>query len=90
MAARLKLDDPEFWRRPLDDRMADFAVMREDGPFTRAETFDPLTGGNETFFASSPADTHSLRIPAGELFALARQHRPVPTDPSALPSRCGA
>ena len=28
----LDLGGAEFWRRPLDERMADFAVLREAGP----------------------------------------------------------
>lgn len=48
---RLQLDDPEFWRRPLDARMADFAEMREEGPFIRAEVHNPLTGGADEFYA---------------------------------------
>jgi cytochrome P450 len=48
---RLQIGDPEFWRRSLDQRMADFAVMREEGPFTRAAAPDPLSGTTEEFFA---------------------------------------
>src|SRR5215467_13132375 len=45
------LADPAFWRRPLADRMADFAVLREQGPFTEATTLNPLNGEDEHFFA---------------------------------------
>ena len=48
---RLPLDAPEFWRRPLEARMADFAEMREEGPFTRAEVQNPLTDETDEFFA---------------------------------------
>ncbi len=48
---RLPLGDSEFWRRSLTDRMADFAGLREQGPFTRAEAPNPLTGGTDEFFA---------------------------------------
>ncbi len=47
---RLNLGDARFWRRPLAERMADFAVLREEGPFVPAETFNVLTGGDEEFF----------------------------------------
>jgi methyl-branched lipid omega-hydroxylase len=43
--------DPEFWHQPLAERMAQFAVLREQGPFLRATVPDPLTGGEEDFFA---------------------------------------
>jgi cytochrome P450 len=45
------LAEPAFWRRPLADRMADFAVLREQGPFVPAATTNPLTGEPEHFFA---------------------------------------
>jgi cytochrome P450 len=46
-----KIADPGFWHQPLSDRMAQFAVLREQGPFLRATIPDPLTGGAEEFFA---------------------------------------
>jgi cytochrome P450 len=45
------LSEPAFWRRPLEERMADFAELREVGPFTEAEVTNPLTGEPERFFA---------------------------------------
>ncbi|MCU1499439.1 MAG: cytochrome [Acidimicrobiales bacterium] len=48
---RSTIGDAEFWRRPLDDRMADFALLREDGPFTRSEAPNLITGENDEFFA---------------------------------------
>jgi cytochrome P450 len=48
---RPALGSAEFWRRPLDERMADFAVMREEGPFTRSEFVSPITGETDEFFA---------------------------------------
>jgi cytochrome P450 len=47
----LSLGEAAFWRRPLEERMADFAALREDGPFTEAELTNPLTGQPERFFA---------------------------------------
>ncbi len=43
--------DPLFWNRPLEERMADFAALRQEGPFTRYEFLNPLTEENESFFA---------------------------------------
>ncbi len=57
VAARpLSISDPEFWWRPLAARMADFAEMRADGPFTRAEITHPLTGEQEAFYAVTRFD----------------------------------
>jgi methyl-branched lipid omega-hydroxylase len=47
---RLTLEHPEFWRRPLQARMDDFAAMREMSPFTRASTVNTLTGERETYY----------------------------------------
>jgi cytochrome P450 len=45
----IDIADPLFWRRPLADRMADFATLREAAPFTRVEFDDILTGGTDSF-----------------------------------------
>ncbi len=45
----IDIADPMFWRRPLADRMADFATLREAEPFTRVEFDDILTGGKDSF-----------------------------------------
>jgi cytochrome P450 len=50
-AERLRLGDAGFWRRPLDERMADFAVLREEGPFARGEVANLLTGEPNEFHA---------------------------------------
>ncbi|MGZ4682762.1 MAG: cytochrome P450, partial [Acidimicrobiales bacterium] len=47
----IDIADPMFWRRPLADRMADFATLREAEPFTRVEFEDILTGGKDSFHA---------------------------------------
>lgn len=41
----------EFWRRPLQDRMDDFAAFRAESPFTRSEALDILTGTMDPFYA---------------------------------------
>jgi methyl-branched lipid omega-hydroxylase len=45
------LSAPEFWRRPLAERMADFAVVREGAPFTPGRALNPLTGETDDFWA---------------------------------------
>ena len=45
------LTTPEFWRRPLAARMADFATIREASPFTYAEAENPMTGAADSFYA---------------------------------------
>jgi methyl-branched lipid omega-hydroxylase len=47
---RLTLEHPEFWRRPLQSRMDDFATMREVSPFTKASTVNALTGEREEYY----------------------------------------
>jgi cytochrome P450 len=46
-----RLTTPEFWHRPLQERMDDFALMRAAGPFTRAVARNDLTGADEEFYA---------------------------------------
>jgi cytochrome P450 len=43
--------DAQFWRQPLADRMAHFAELRADGPFTECITWNPLTGSDDAFHA---------------------------------------
>jgi len=50
-AQRLTLEDPGFWRRPLQDRMDDFAVMSDAAPFTRSSIVNGLTGEREEYYA---------------------------------------
>jgi methyl-branched lipid omega-hydroxylase len=45
------LAEGAFWRRPLAERMADFAAMREAGPFTPATNLNILSGEHEPFYA---------------------------------------
>ena len=41
-ASGLSIADPEFWRRPLTSRMADFAMLREQTPFVPVELENPF------------------------------------------------
>ncbi|HEX6395353.1 MAG TPA: cytochrome P450 [Acidimicrobiales bacterium] len=50
-AEGLSIADPEFWWQPLGDRMAHFAELREQGPFIKAATPNPLTGVDDEFLA---------------------------------------
>jgi cytochrome P450 len=50
-APALDIAAAEFWRRPLQDRMDDFAALRAESPFTRAEIPNLLTGESDEFFA---------------------------------------
>lgn len=51
MTESLLIGDPEFWRRPLQERMDDFAVLRQEAPFTRGEAFNLLSGEMDEFYA---------------------------------------
>jgi methyl-branched lipid omega-hydroxylase len=51
MAEALQISDAQFWRRPLEARMADLAVMREREPFVRDSLINPLSGEEGEFFA---------------------------------------
>lgn len=46
-----RLTEPSFWKQPLIDRMAEFATIREDGPFVEARFDNELSGQTETFHA---------------------------------------
>jgi cytochrome P450 len=48
-----ELVDPQFWRMPLEDRMARFAELREIGPFLRASFDNPMSGLTETFVVTT-------------------------------------
>jgi methyl-branched lipid omega-hydroxylase len=48
-----ELIDPEFWRMPLEDRMARFAELRERGPFLSASFDNPMSGLTETFWITT-------------------------------------
>jgi cytochrome P450 len=47
----MTIADAQFWRRPLQDRMDDFATMRAESPFTWAEIPNILTGEMDEFYA---------------------------------------
>jgi cytochrome P450 len=46
-----RIIDPAFWHQTLEDRMAEFAEIRELGAFIPIEVENPLIGANETFYA---------------------------------------
>ena len=48
-----ELVDPQFWRMPLEDRMARFADLREIGPFLPASFENPMTGLTESFWVTT-------------------------------------
>jgi cytochrome P450 len=47
----LDIDAPEFWRRPLAERMARFAELRDEGPFVRGAVTSPFSGELDEYFA---------------------------------------
>ena len=55
-APNLSIIDPEFWRRPLAERMADFAAMRAKEPFSRYEFNNVMSGEDEAFYAVTRYD----------------------------------
>ena len=50
------ISKPEFWQLPLDQRMAQFAELREQGPFLPVEVQNPLSGATEQFQAVTRFD----------------------------------
>src|SRR3954471_6928954 len=48
-----ELIDPQFWRMPLEDRMARFAELREVSPLLRTSFDNPMTGQAETFWVTT-------------------------------------
>jgi methyl-branched lipid omega-hydroxylase len=50
--ARPDIATAEFWQRPLAERMADFAVIRDAERFPQYEFDNMLTGEKERFFAA--------------------------------------
>src|SRR5262245_45328306 len=50
-ATSIALVDSAFWQRPLEERMADFAVLREESPFIRSSFENPMTMTDEVFFS---------------------------------------
>ncbi len=51
-----RLVEPSFWTLPLAERMAQFAEIREQGPFVLGEFDNPLTGERERFWAVTRFD----------------------------------
>ncbi|HEY9556156.1 MAG TPA: cytochrome P450 [Acidimicrobiales bacterium] len=50
------LAQPSFWTLPLEERMAQFAEIREEGPFVPVEFDNPLTEERERFYAVTRFD----------------------------------
>src|SRR5262249_40083837 len=48
-----ELVDPQFWRMPLEHRMARFAELREMGPFLRGSFENPMSGLTESFWVTT-------------------------------------
>jgi cytochrome P450 len=48
-----ELIDPQFWRMPLEERMARFAELREIGAFLPASFDNPMTGLTEAFWVAT-------------------------------------
>src|SRR3546814_19219137 len=50
------LAQPSFWTLPLEERMAQFAEIRAEGPFVPVEFDNPLTEERERFYAVTRFD----------------------------------
>ena len=48
-----ELIDPQFWRMPLEQRMARFAELREIGAFLPASFDNPMSGLTEAFWVAT-------------------------------------
>src|SRR4029077_18930769 len=48
-----ELIDPQFWRMPLEDRMARFAELRETDAFLGASFDNPMSGLTEEFLVTT-------------------------------------
>lgn len=51
-----RIIDPTFWHQTLEARMAEFADIRELGPFLPVQVDNPLIGAHETFYAITRLD----------------------------------
>ncbi len=51
-----RIIEPEFWHQTLEYRMAEFAEIRELGPFLPIEVDNPLIGETEMFYAMTRLD----------------------------------
>ncbi len=51
-----RIIDPTFWHQSLEDRMTEFAAIRELGPFLSIEIENPLIGAAESFYALTRFD----------------------------------
>ena len=53
MQTEPRLTAPEFWQKPLKDRMAELIPIREQGPFTAASFENPMTEETEEFVVAT-------------------------------------
>jgi len=51
-----QLAEPTFWHQPLDDRMAQFAEIREQGAVLPIQSYNALTDSDDTFHALTRFD----------------------------------
>jgi cytochrome P450 len=49
--ADFSITNPQFWHQSLNDRMAHFAELRAEGPFTKSTVSNPLSGLDDIFYA---------------------------------------
>ena len=59
----LDITDAEFWQRPLEERMAHFALLREEGPFTRGEYENTGCRGEDDIWHRRPSLEEVTRLP---------------------------
>jgi methyl-branched lipid omega-hydroxylase len=55
-APTAQLVEPTFWRQPLEQRMARFADLREEGPFIHSFFENPMENRTEEFHATTRYD----------------------------------
>lgn len=51
-----RLIEPSFWKQPLNDRMREMIDIRSNGPFSRVDHENNLTGEREHFYAVTQFD----------------------------------
>ena len=83
MAQALEITDPEFWRLPLAERMARFAVWREEGPFHPAVLPTMFAGADGVDFLAVTRYAEVLEISRRPLdFCSGRGSTSIPDMPA--------